>query len=88
MNKVSNQRMSIIKKCQEFSFKNLLLCDAQVEDAEFILDIRTDNKKKSYITQNNNSIEHQKKWLEEYCRDQHQAYFIIKDRSFSNYAQH
>lgn len=60
--------------------KNIGLRLAEVSDAKFILDIRSDNKKTRYLSKVDNDIEKQKAWLVEYKKkelNREEYYFII-----------
>jgi len=53
--------------------------DATVNDAKFILSLRTDDQKSRFLSKTNADIIAQKQWLEAYAKDSSQAYFIIND---------
>jgi len=61
---------------------NLIFKNATKEDAEFILELRTDSKKSKYISKTPNDLEHQIKWLENYEIDNEQIYFIILNKNY------
>lgn len=52
--------------------------DARVEDATFILSLRTDEKKSRYLSATSPDLEAQCTWLESYTQAMDQAYFIIE----------
>lgn len=54
------------------------LRDAVVGDAPFILAIRTDARKRRYISETSADLAKQRAWLERYGADDSQAYFIIE----------
>lgn len=58
--------------------KTLVLRDATVTDAAFILSLRTDEKKARFLSQVTPDLEAQRQWLEAYARATDQAYFIIE----------
>lgn len=76
MNNIAFNRPSITKaslvKGKTISFRN-----AVVDDAEFILSLRTNKSLSKFLSPTGNSIDDQKKWLEKYEKDTGQAYFII-----------
>lgn len=53
--------------------------NAVVDDAEFILSLRTDPDKAKYLSQTRNNLEQQRNWLENYSINEGQAYFIIEN---------
>ena len=57
----------------------LIFENATINDAEFILSLRTDIIKSKFLSQTENDLEKQIKWLEFYTKDNSQIYFIIKD---------
>lgn len=57
----------------------LIFENATINDAEFILSLRTDKKKGKFLSLTEADIEQQIKWLEAYSKDSSQIYFIIKD---------
>lgn len=59
----------------------LVFGDACVEDAAFILMLRTDAEKSQFLSHTSNDIGRQEAWLENYEQDQSQAYFIIKSKT-------
>jgi RimJ/RimL family protein N-acetyltransferase len=58
---------------------NLVFRDACAHDAEFILGLRTDEKKSRYLSSTSAAIGKQVEWLERYAHDASQIYFIIED---------
>ena len=52
--------------------------DACVDDAEFILSLRTDVDKSRYLSATSNDLAAQRDWLAKYAKNEGQAYFIIK----------
>ncbi len=57
----------------------LIFENATVKDAKFILSLRTDLIKSKFLSNTENDLEKQIKWLESYSKDDSQIYFIIKD---------
>lgn len=58
--------------------KTLTFRDADVDDAAFILSLRTDEKKSAYLSAVSTDISAQQAWLEGYASATDQAYFIIE----------
>jgi len=58
--------------------KTLTFRNATVEDAEFILSLRTDSEKSCYLSSVSGDIADQRAWLERYAQSDDQAYFIIE----------
>jgi RimJ/RimL family protein N-acetyltransferase len=56
----------------------LIFRDANVNDAAFILKLRTDNQKSRYLSTTDAGLEKQKSWLNQYASQNDQAYFIIE----------
>lgn len=59
----------------------LVFRDARVDDAEFILSLRTDAQKSRYLSSTPADVGRQVEWLERYARDPDQVYFIIEDKA-------
>lgn len=57
----------------------LIFRDARVDDAEFILSLRTDERKSKYLSSTSSDIGKQINWLEQYANDASQIYFIIQN---------
>ncbi|HJU99394.1 MAG TPA: GNAT family N-acetyltransferase [Burkholderiaceae bacterium] len=55
----------------------LMMRDATVADAEFILSLRTDASKNRYLSATSPDVERQREWLRRYATDDSQIYFII-----------
>lgn len=68
----------MIRKAARVTGKTLVFRDATVEDAAFILSLRTDEKKSRYLSATSNDINEQRAWLENYAAVDDQAYFIIE----------
>jgi RimJ/RimL family protein N-acetyltransferase len=56
---------------------NLILRDATINDAAFIVELRTNEKKSAYISKTANDVNRQEAWLEKYSKDCEQVYFVI-----------
>ncbi|RWX51665.1 Acetyltransferase (GNAT) domain-containing protein, partial [Candidatus Electrothrix marina] len=67
-----------IQKARRVTGKTLAFRDATVTDAEFILMLRTNEKRSRYLSPVSNDIESQQAWLTRYAQMQDQAYFIIE----------
>lgn len=61
----------------------LIFENATINDAEFILSLRTDKKKGKFLSYTENDLHKQIRWLEAYLNDYSQIYFIIKDFKFN-----
>ena len=72
-----------IKKATKIIGANVLLTDATVDDAEFILSLRLDPEKKKHLSTTSTSLEDQVNWLRSYKSKSDQAYFIIRDNSMN-----
>lgn len=57
---------------------NLVFRDATTNDAEFIVELRTDARKSAHISKTSNNIKLQEEWLEKYTNDCEQVYFVIQ----------
>ncbi|WP_432380650.1 GNAT family N-acetyltransferase [Duganella sp. P38] len=55
----------------------LVFRDATVDDAEFILSLRTDASKNRYLSATSSDVQQQRDWLARYAADDNQIYFII-----------
>lgn len=61
--------------------KTLVFRNANVNDAQFILSLRTDLEKNRYLSQVSGDITDQQAWLATYAESEDQAYFIIEYQS-------
>ncbi|HAX3032128.1 TPA: GNAT family N-acetyltransferase [Escherichia albertii] len=68
-----------ITKAKIVDGNNLFFTNASEDDAEFIVNLRNDEKKSRYISKTDSNINKQKEWLQKYSLDNSQAYFIIRD---------
>jgi RimJ/RimL family protein N-acetyltransferase len=73
-----------IRKATRIFGQTINFRDATVQDAEFILSLRTDEKKSKYLSQTSEKLERQIEWLEYYAKNDNQAYFIIEDKFGAN----
>lgn len=67
-----------IRKAQRVMGKTLTFRDASVDDATFILSLRTDEIKSRYLSAVSADLNAQQAWLEGYAKSENQAYFIIE----------
>lgn len=70
----------VIKKASIITGNSINLRNAQEDDAAFILSIRVDEKKSRFISSTTPDLNVQRQWLEQYNKDDKQAYFIITDK--------
>jgi RimJ/RimL family protein N-acetyltransferase len=68
-----------IRKASRILGHNLVFRDADVNDAEFILGLRTDPRKKRFISPTSPRLAQQIEWLTAYKDTRDQAYFIVED---------
>lgn len=59
--------------------RTIKLRNVKPDDAEFIVNLRTNEKKGRFISLTSQDISEQKQWIERYLSSQGQAYFIIED---------
>jgi RimJ/RimL family protein N-acetyltransferase len=74
---MSQQTYPKIRKATLVRGETLEFRDACESDAEFILSLRTDDKKSRFLSATKNDLEAQKAWLAQYAAAEDQAYFII-----------
>lgn len=67
-------------KPQKITGNNLILKNASIEDASFILGLRTNEKKSKYISATSNDLQRQIEWLKKYDTDNTQIYFLITNK--------
>ena len=67
-----------LKKARKIKGETLIFRDANVSDAEFILTLRSNEKKSRFLSKTSNDIEMQRQWLEAYGDSKDEAYFIIE----------
>lgn len=73
-------------KIEKYGIK---LNSVEIEDAEFIIILRTDNKKSRYISSTGSDIDLQKKWIKDYKQREAQNkeyYFIAIDENGEKFA--
>lgn len=73
--------MPAIRKAHRIIGHNLVFRDADVSDAAFILSLRTDERKKRFISPTSPQLAQQVAWLTAYRESGDQAYFIVEDAS-------
>ena len=66
-------------KANRITGKTLVLRDAKITDAAFILSLRTDSKKSRYLSYTSSELDQQIDWLRDYSNKSNQAYFIIEN---------
>ena len=74
------QARPVFRKPKKVIGNNLIFRDAIKEDAAFILELRTDSKKATYISKTSKDLKQQEAWLENYRNDNEQVYFIILNK--------
>ena len=67
-----------IRKAVRVVGKTLVFRDACVDDAEFILSLRTDSEKNRFLSAGSGELAEQQAWLARYANAEDQAYFIIE----------
>lgn len=67
-----------LRKAARVGGKTLVFRNADVEDAAFILALRTDTEKSRYLSAVSNDLADQQAWLTRYTQAEDQAYFIIE----------
>lgn len=72
--------LPVIAKARRVHGRQLVLRNAGVADAAFILSLRTDADKSRHLSQVSGSLQDQVDWLGRYARSDDQAYFIIEAR--------
>jgi len=75
---MKDKDMPSINKAERVFGKTLNFRNARVADAEFILSLRTDEKKSRYLSKVGPDLSAQRNWLENYESTTDQAYFIIE----------
>lgn len=68
---------------------NIILKPVEEEDAEFIIKLRTDDKKSRFISKTNDDIELQKEWIRSYKKREavkEEFYFIAVDNNEEKFA--
>ncbi len=67
-----------IHKAAQIKGKTLTFRDVMVDDADFILSLRTDQQKSRYLSTTSSDSNKQRLWLDSYSVADDQAYFIIE----------
>ena len=67
-----------IRKARRITGKSLVFRDACVDDAEFILSLRTDERKSRHLSSTSPELSRQIEWLNNYAGQGGQAYFVIE----------
>lgn len=67
-----------LRKAERIEGRSLVLRDAGVADAAFILGLRTDERKARHLSHTPPSLSEQVAWLERYRESPREAYFIIE----------
>lgn len=68
----------VIRKALKVRGKSLVFRNAGVEDAAFILSLRTDEERSRYLSHTSPDVRAQQEWLATYAVASDQAYFIIE----------
>lgn len=68
-----------ITQAESITGKNVRLRNVAPSDAEFIVKIRTNEKKGRFISATSSDVSKQRNWLENYLSSEGQAYFLITD---------
>lgn len=76
---MSESLCPVVKQTERIIGRRIKLRNVGVDDASFIVALRTNEKKGRYISSTSNDVEAQKKWIEDYRKSEGQAYFIITD---------
>jgi RimJ/RimL family protein N-acetyltransferase len=76
-----NRPMPVIRKAQRLVGNHLILRNADVSDAEFVVRLRTDRQKRRFISPTSAQIAPQIAWLTQYANTPDDAYFIAEDTS-------
>ncbi len=74
-----NLNGTVITQAKCIIGKNIRLRNVAPSDAEFIVRIRTNEKKGRFISTTSSDVSKQRKWLEDYLTSKGQAYFLITD---------
>lgn len=69
-----------LRKAARVVGKTLSFRDASLDDAAFILSLRTDTEKSRYLSAVSGELAEQQAWLERYAQADNQAYFIIENQ--------
>ena len=69
----------VIRKAQRLIGNQLMLRNADLSDAGFIVELRTDPQKQRFISATSADLAQQIAWLERYARTPEEAYFIVEN---------
>lgn len=72
--------MPLFLKPKKIIGNNLILKNVSIEDASFILELRTNEKKSKHISATQNDLQKQIEWLKKYNTDNTQIYFLITNK--------
>lgn len=72
---------SRIRKATRVMGASLTFRNASIEDAKFILSLRTDVQKSRFLSPVSSELAEQEAWLKHYAGANDQAYFIIEDQT-------
>lgn len=70
----------VLRKAKRIIGKNLVLRNAELSDTDFIVALRTDEKKSRNISAGASSLAAQEEWLRGYANRENEAYFIIENK--------
>lgn len=73
-----SRTLTRLRKAVQVQGKTLRFRDARVNDAAFILSLRTDAEKSRYLSKVTGELLEQQTWLRRYAQADDQAYFIIE----------
>ncbi len=73
--------MKVFNKTCRVIGKTIVLRPATPEDAGFVLAMRSDTAKTTFLNKINGSVDDQRRWLERCYADPHQIYFVICSKS-------
>ncbi len=76
---IKERTIPALRKAQRLIGHQLILRNADTTDAEFILQLRTDPKKSSFLSATHPALVAQIAWLEHYAQNPNTAYFIAED---------
>lgn len=74
-----------ILKTDKIIGSNIILRNVTPDDASFIVEARTNEKKSKFISKTSSDVIKQREWLESYSKSEDQAYFIITNKEGSPY---
>ncbi|MES2039080.1 MAG: GNAT family N-acetyltransferase [Pseudomonadota bacterium] len=69
----------VFLKAQKIIGHKLIMRNATVADASYIVALRTDEQKSRFISSTSAEVKPQEQWLEKYASDDKQIYFIIQN---------